>query len=152
MTSGNPLWEEIRDIALKAGPSFLVNVTLNEQRRITAVFTGDIIAAHQVGTEFVRQSAMQKVSGLFDVVVTTNSGYPLDMNLYQGVKGLSAGARILKPGGTLILAAECREGLPSNSPLERLLHETSGSDELLQLLATPGFSPVQNNGRPKYSL
>src|SRR5207247_10709933 len=61
---------------------------------------------------FVRTSAMQKVSAPFDIVVTTNSGYPLDLNLYQGVKGMSAGARILKPGGLLILACECREGVP----------------------------------------
>ncbi len=110
VTEGNPIWEEMRDIALRAGPSFLLNVALNEERQITGVFAGDLIAAHKEGIEFVRQTAMQPVGGLFDVVVTTNSGYPLDMNLYQGVKGMSAGARILKPGGTLILAAECREG------------------------------------------
>src|SRR5262245_1951469 len=98
---GNPLWEELRDIALRVGPSFVLNVTLNEERQITGVFAGDIIKAHQVGSEFVRQSAMQRVEAPFDVVVTTNSGYPLDMNLYQGVKGMSAGARIIKPGGTL---------------------------------------------------
>ena len=106
VTEGNPIWEEMRDIALRAGPSFLVNVALNEERQITGIFAGDLIAAHKVGIEFVRRSAMQPVTDLFDVVVTTNSGYPLDQNLYQGIKGMSAGARILKPGGTLILAAE----------------------------------------------
>jgi nickel-dependent lactate racemase len=136
---GNPLWEELRDIALRAGPSFVLNVTLNEKREITNVFAGDIIEAHRIGTEFVRRSAMQKVEAPFDVVVTTNSGYPLDQNLYQGVKGMSAGARIIKPGGTLILAAECREGVPANSPLDKLLRSASGPEEILALLATPGF-------------
>ena len=70
---------------------------LNEERAITGVFAGDLIAAHQVGCEFVRKSAMQKVDAPFDIVITTNSGYPLDMNLYQGVKGMSAGARVVKP-------------------------------------------------------
>jgi nickel-dependent lactate racemase len=139
INDGNPLWEELRDIALKAGPSFLFNVTLNEERQITGVFAGDILQAHKVGTEFVRKSAMQAVDEPFDVVVTTNSGYPLDMNLYQGVKGMSAGARIIKPGGTLILAAECREGIPANSPLDKLLRDVSSPEDLLSLLAQPGF-------------
>jgi nickel-dependent lactate racemase len=139
VTEGNPLWEELRDIALRAGSSFVLNVTLNEQRRITNVFAGDLVEAHRVGCEFVRQSAMQKVEAPFDVVVTTNSGYPLDLNLYQGVKGMSAGARIIKPGGTLILAAECREGVPANSPLDKLLRGAGSPEEILTRLATPGF-------------
>src|SRR5580700_2459065 len=121
ITVGNPLWEELRDVALRVGPSFLLNVSLNEEREITGVFAGDLMEAHRAGCEFVRQSAMQKVKAPFDVVVTTNSGYPLDMNLYQGVKGMSAGARILVEGGLLILACECREGIPPGSPLEKLL-------------------------------
>ena len=116
-----------------------MNVSLNDQKQITGVFAGDLLAAHKVGIEFVRRSAMQRVSAPFDVVVTTNSGYPLDMNLYQGVKGMSAGARIIKPGGTLILACECREGVPANSPLDQLLRSASGPEEILAMLATPGF-------------
>jgi len=139
VTVGNPLWEELRDVALRVGPSFVLNVTLNEQRQITAVFAGDILEAHKVGIEFVRRSAMQRVATPFDVVVTTNSGYPLDLNLYQGVKGMSAGARIIKPGGTLILACECREGVPGGSPLDKLLRSASSPEEILTMLATPGF-------------
>ena len=139
INEGNPLWEELRDIALRAGPSFVLNVTLNEQRAITNVFAGDLIKAHKVGTEFVRKSAMQKVPSAFDVVVTTNSGYPLDMNLYQGVKGMSAGARIIRPGRTLILAAECSEGVPAASPLDKLLRSARSPEEILTMLATPGF-------------
>jgi nickel-dependent lactate racemase len=139
INDGNPLWEDLRDIALQAGPSFVFNVTLNEERQITGVFAGDILQAHKAGTEFVRRSAMQPVDEPFDVVVATNSGYPLDLNLYQGVKGMSAGARIIKPGGTLILAAECREGIPANSPLDKLLRTVSTPEEILALLAQPGF-------------
>jgi lactate racemase len=138
VTDGNPIWEEMRDIALRAGPSFLLNVALNDERQITGIFAGDLLAAHKVGIEFVRHSAMQPVGELFDVVVTTNSGYPLDMNLYQGVKGMSAGARILKPGGTLILAAECREGMPANSPMDKMLRSVSGPEAVLELLAASG--------------
>lgn len=139
ITDGNPLWEELRDVALRAGPSFLLNVTLNDHRDITGVFAGDLLGAHKVGIEFVRKSAMQRVKAPFEIVVTTNSGYPLDLNLYQGVKGMSAAARIVQEGGTIILACECREGVPPNSPLDKLLQSTGGSEEILTMLATPGF-------------
>ena len=139
MTEGNPIWEEMRDIALRVGPTFLLNVTLNEKRGITGVFAGDLLAAHKVGFEFVRRAAMQRVKSPFEIVVTTNSGYPLDQNLYQGVKGMSAGARIIQEGGTLILACECREGVPAKSPLDKLLRSAGSPEEILALLATPGF-------------
>jgi lactate racemase len=138
-TEGNPIWEEIRDIALRAGPSFLLNVSLNEQRQITGVFAGDLLAAHKVGCEFVRKSAMQKFDAPFDIVVTTNSGYPLDLNLYQAVKGMSAGARVIKAGGTLIIACECSEGVPADSSFDKLLRSASNPAEILSLLASPGF-------------
>jgi nickel-dependent lactate racemase len=136
ITDGNPIWEEMRDIALRVGPSFLLNVALNAQRRITGVFAGDLIAAHKVGTEFVRRSTMQRVDAPFDIVVTTNSGYPLDLNLYQGVKGMGAGARIVRQGGTLILAAECREGVPARSAMDTLLRSAASPAELPAMLTS----------------
>ena len=139
VTEGNPLWEELRDIALRIGPSFLLNVSLNEQKQITGVFAGDLLAAHKAGCEFVRASAMQKVKSPFEIVVTTNSGYPLDLSLYQGVKGMSAAARIIQERGTIILACECREGVPADSPLDKLLRSASSPEEILAMLATPGF-------------
>lgn len=139
ITTGNPIWEEMRDIALRVGPSFLLNVTLNEQRQITGVFAGDLLEAHKVGIEFVRRAAMQKVKAPFEIVVTTNSGYPLDLNLYQGVKGMSAAARIVQEKGTIILACECREGVPAESPLDQLLRSASSPEEILTMLAAPGF-------------
>lgn len=139
ITTGNPIWEEMRDIALRVGPSFLLNVTLNERRQITGVFAGDLIEAHRAGCEFVRRTAMQKVKAPFEIVVTTNSGYPLDQNLYQGVKGMSAAARIVSEGGLIVLACECSDGAPAGSPFEKLLRETRGPEEILTMLATPGF-------------
>jgi nickel-dependent lactate racemase len=108
------------------------------------VFAGDIIQAHRMGCEFVRRSAMQRFKAPFDVVVTTNSGYPLDLNLYQGVKGMSAGARVIKPGGTMILACECSEGIPPGSPLDRLLRGAGSPEEILaQLTSTDTVRPEQ---------
>ncbi len=143
VTEGNPIWEEMRDIALRCSPNFLLNVALNDQRQITGVFAGDLLAAHKVGIEFVRQSAMQPVPAPFDIVVTTNSGYPLDLNLYQGVKGMSAAARIVKQDGLIILAAECREGIPAGSPMDKLMRRVAGPAAILSLLAQPGFSHAE---------
>ena len=139
ITEGNPLWEEMRDIALRIGPSFLVNVALNEQREMTGIFAGDLVVAHRAGIEFVRASAMQSVAEPFDIVLTTNSGYPLDMNLYQAVKGIAAAARIVKDGGAILLAAECAEGTPIGSPHDRLLRSVANGEDLLVRLAQPGF-------------
>jgi nickel-dependent lactate racemase len=139
ITRGNPLWEEMMEIARRLGPSFLFNVTLNEQREITGVFAGDLELAHRAGCEFVRNNSMQRVDQLFDLVITSNSGYPLDLNLYQGIKGISAAARIVKPGGAIVLAAECREGTPPGSPFDQLLRKVKSPEEILELIQSPGF-------------
>jgi nickel-dependent lactate racemase len=143
ITEGNPIWEEMRDIALRVGPSFLVNVALNERREITGVFAGDLVSAHRAGKEFVRASAMQRVEEPFDLVVTTNSGYPLDMNLYQAVKGMRAAELIVRDGGTVILAAECSEGVPHGSPHDRLLRSVPDGEALLARLSEPGFEAAE---------
>lgn len=144
VTEGNPVWEEMRDIALRVGESFLLNVSLNNDREITGVFAGHLLESHEVGCAFVRESAMQRVEEPYDIVISTNSGYPLDLNLYQTAKGIGAAARIVKQGGTIIIAAECCEGIPSKSAFERLLHSVEGPDELLQLLqSSPDPLPDQ---------
>ena len=61
----------------------------------------------------------------FDVVLTTNSGYPLDQNLYQAVKGMSAAAKIVATGGTIVCAAECRDGLPAHGSYGAVLASTA---------------------------
>jgi len=140
INAGNPIWDEMLEISQRVGKSFLLNVSLNEAKDITGWFAGELAAAHRRGCAFVRESAMTRVDAPFDLVVTTNSGYPLDMNLYQGVKGMSAAATIIKPGGTIILAAECREGLPAGSPCDRLLRTAKTPAELLARIASPGFA------------
>jgi nickel-dependent lactate racemase len=136
VTQGNPVWEEVCEAARMAGPSFLLNVTLNRDKEITGVFAGDVEQAHQRGCEFVRRTAMVPVSRLYDIVITSNSGYPLDLNLYQAVKGMSAAAQIVKPGGVIILAAECWDGIPDHGQYKRLLHEAGDPESLLEKIRT----------------
>ena len=139
MTTGNPLWEEIRDVAVATQPTFLLNVTLNRDRAITGIFAGDMLTAHQAAIDFVRPRALQPVSAPYDIVVTSNSGYPLDLNLYQAVKGMSAAAQIVRPGGDIIIAAECWDGIPSHGEYGRLLREAESIDALLATIRAPGF-------------
>jgi nickel-dependent lactate racemase len=83
---------------------------------------------------------MRAVPRPFDVVLTTNSGYPLDQNLYQAVKGMSAAATIVKPAGTIVCAAECRDGLPNHGSYGAVLASRSGPRELLAMINAPGYA------------
>jgi nickel-dependent lactate racemase len=139
MTAGNPLWEEILTIAEATNPTFVLNVTLNKDKAITGVFAGEMLEVHKSAAAFVREKAMQPVSEPFDIVITSNSGYPLDLNLYQAVKGMSAAAQIMKQGGDIIIAAECWDGLPSHGEYARLLREAQTVEDLLQTITAPGF-------------
>jgi nickel-dependent lactate racemase len=139
VTEGNPIWEEMLAVAQATAPTFLLNVTLNRERAITGVFAGDLVAAHRAGAAFVREHALQAVPAPFDIVITSNSGYPLDLNLYQAVKGMSAAAQIVKPGGDIIVAAECWDGLPAHGEYGRLLREADSPAALLETVMAPGF-------------
>lgn len=140
VTEGNPIWEEMREVALMAQPTFLLNVTLNSDRRITGVFAGDMLAAHKEACAFVREHAMVPVQAPYDIAITTNSGYPLDQNLYQCVKGMSAAARIVKTGGAIVMAAECRDRLPDHGRYASLLKEAGSPQGFLDMLARPDFA------------
>jgi lactate racemase len=140
ITVGNPIWEEMREVALKVTPAFLVNVTLNAARQITGVFAGDLMSAHTAGCAFVRENSMTPVAELFDIVITTNSGYPLDQNLYQCVKGMSAAARTVRAGGAIIMAAGCSDGLPEHGGYAALLKRGKSPQGILDMIAQPGFS------------
>jgi nickel-dependent lactate racemase len=139
MTRGNPVWEEIREVALKANPTFILNVALNRDKEITAVFAGDLDAAHAAGCEYVKKTAMAPVARPFDIAITTNSGYPLDLNLYQSVKGMSAAAQVVREGGTIIVAADCWDGIPEHGLYAQLLREADNPQELLDTVCAPGF-------------
>lgn len=139
ITHGNPIWEEVMEVARIAGGTFLVNVTLNKHKEITGIFAGDLDQAHAAGCAFAKETAMVPVRSAFDIVITTNSGYPLDMNLYQAVKGMSAAALVVKQGGAIICAAECSDGIPEHGLYGQLLREANSPRELLDRIMAPGF-------------
>jgi len=139
VSEGNPVYQEMREVALMTRPAFLLNVTLNKRRQITGVFAGDMLRAHEAGMKQAKEAAMVPVPEPFDIVITSNSGYPLDLNLYQAVKGMSAAAQIVRPGGAIIAAAECWDGIPDHGHYKELLHRAHSPQELLEIVNAPGF-------------
>jgi nickel-dependent lactate racemase len=139
VTQGNPIWEEVREVAGQAGRTFLLNVTLNRDKAVTGVFAGDLDRAHAAGCAFVKSSAMVAVARPFDIVVTTNSGYPLDINLYQSVKGLRAADQVVRTGGAIIIATRCADGVPEHGLFGTILRESRDARELLGKITAPGF-------------
>jgi nickel-dependent lactate racemase len=124
-TEGNPIFEEMRDVALKREPSFSLMVTLDTEKRITGVFAGEMVASHEAAMAQAAAQHVRKIPHLFDVVVATNMGYPADLSLYQSVKGMSVAAQACATGGTILLVAECGEGLGGPEYVELMRSETS---------------------------
>lgn len=136
----NPVHADIRACAAACPPQLAVDVTLDRQKRITAVFAGELSAMHRAACSAARTVAMHPVDRPFEVVVTTNSGFPLDQNLYQAVKGMSAADRVVADGGTIVVAAECAEGLPAHGSFAEVLRAAPSPAGLLDLIGSPGFA------------
>jgi len=138
--TGNPTQDLVRANGSLLPVDFLVNVTLNRKREITKFFCGEVMQAHGAGCAFARETAMVACPHPYPVVVTTNSGYPLDQNLYQTVKGMSAGAQIAADGGFILTASRCNDGFPSHGNFRRLLFGHSSPRALLDAILAPAFA------------
>jgi nickel-dependent lactate racemase len=137
---GNPTQAQIRANGALLPLHFCVNVTLNRLREITGFYCGDVLEAHRRGCVEAKATAMVACERPFPVVVTTNGGYPLDQNLYQTVKGMSAAAQIVQDEGYILTASRCDDGFPSHGNFKRLLVEHPTPQALLDAVMTPGFS------------
>jgi nickel-dependent lactate racemase len=136
----NPTQQQIRRGGAMVPVDFLVNVTQNRKRQITGFFCGDVTEAHAAGCGFARSTAMVACSEPFAVVVTTNAGYPLDQNLYQAVKGMSAAAEIVEQDGLIVAASRCNDGFPDHGNFRKLLFNHGSPRALLDTISAPGFS------------
>ena len=139
ITQGNPIWGEIQEVAHKVEHLFLLNVALNKDKAIVGVFAGSLDEAHRAGCAFVKQIAMVPVPHPYDIVITSNSGHPLDLNLYQSVKGMSAAAQIVSPGGAIVIAADCWDGIPEHGLYGFLLRQAESPQHALDTIHAPGF-------------
>ncbi len=109
MLNGNPLHKDMLFAAAQVGLGFILNVTLDESKKIIGAFAGDSEKAHEQGCESVRKSASVKAQKA-KIAITSNGGYPLDQNVYQTVKSMTAAESCLMPGGVLIVVSSCCDG------------------------------------------
>jgi nickel-dependent lactate racemase len=134
----NALHRELLEIARMARHDFIVDVALARDRRIAGVFAGHPEEAHRQGVQFVSRVMLELVDEPVDAVVTSAAGYPLDMTFYQSIKGITASAHIVKPGGKILLIADCEEGAGAPE-FRRMLKEFPSDRRFLDQIAR---SPV----------
>jgi lactate racemase len=128
---GNPTRDAILAAVALRPPEFMVNVTLNPDKEITGFCLGDYIEAHLAGCAHAKAHSMVPVERRFPVVVTSNSGFPLDQNLYQAVKALSVAGRVVEDGGTVFLVSECSDGFPAHGNFGSFMKRGLAPQEML---------------------
>lgn len=133
----NPLHHELLEIARMAGHHFMVDVALTRDRRIAGVFAGEPRAAHAAGVSFVSRVMLEQIEEPVDAVVTSCAGYPLDLTFYQAIKGITAAQHIVKPGGRILLIAECSEGAGAPEFCQMLKRTRSGGEYLNLIEGAP---------------
>ena len=138
---GNPLHEASLAIARMAGVDFIVNVSMDEERRVTGVFAGELEQAHLAGVACVEDMVQVYLDEPVDIVVTSSAGYPLDTTYYQTVKGMVGVLDILKEDGTIIIASGCTDGVGS-AEFERLLRGTADIDAFIREIQQPGVFTI----------
>jgi len=139
LIEGNPIHKQISEISILNKPDFSIDLTLNRENKITGIYSGELFSEHELACKNVKNDSMKKTNKLYDLVITSNSGYPLDQNLYQTIKGVSAAAQITKPGGIIISVSECSDGIPFKSNYEKLLESVKTPEEYLKKLKTQNY-------------
>jgi nickel-dependent lactate racemase len=129
----NPLHRELLEIARMARQDFMLDVALARDRSIAGVFAGHSEEAHRRGVEFVSEVMLETIDEPADAVITTSAGYPLDLTFYQAIKGVTAAAHIMKPGGRILLVAACPEGAGAPE-FSRMLRENPSDTGFLKML------------------
>lgn len=138
---GNPFHEESTEIARMAGVDFIVNVTIDKNKEITRVFSGDLEKAFYEGARFCRESSCYEIGEEADIVLTSGGGYPLDINLYQTVKGMVGAIPAVRQGGMIIIASRCPEGIGSEEFTELLIEEKD-LEGFIEKISSPGFFKI----------
>ncbi len=133
---GNPFHEYGLRVAELVGVDFLLNVVINKQREVAGVFAGHFNYAHMAGCELVQEHSTVRLDQPVDLVITSGGGYPLDATFYQISKALICARDILKEGGTIVVACECREGLGSEE-FCRLMRSIDTPEEFFQRYSDP---------------
>lgn len=134
----NPFHLTALRLTRQIGVDFIVNITLNEKRELTGVFSGDLDLAHRAGVAELEKYVVDEVDEPVDIVVGCSGGYPLDQTFYQCIKGTVAAKEILKPGGTIVFASHLGEGMGSE-PFQQLVRELTTPQAFLDTLKGPDY-------------
>jgi lactate racemase len=137
---GNPLHIEMCEAAEMSNLEFILNVVLDRDKRIVAGFSGSFKVAHQEGYSFLERYC-QVEPAMADIVIVSNDGFPLDLNVYQGVKGMSVAAATCNEGGVIILVAECRDGIAHKNFYDMMISGKS-PEEVLEKIRNHYFDMI----------
>ena len=140
---GNLFHEAGLQVMKKTGADFIVNVTLNKKREITGIFSGHPVKAHLEGCAFLAKHCVRELDAPLDFIITTNSGAPLDCNLYQSVKGMTGAATVVKRDGDILIATRCVEGAGSPEYKEVLAMVDSPESFVCRIMQKEFFIPDQ---------
>lgn len=128
---GNPVREDLEEAAGICGVDFLLNVVLDEYKNVVYAAAGDMKEAHRRGCRFLDGCFRREIKELADIVIVTQGGAPKDLNLYQTQKALANAEQAVKPGGIIILAGACPEGL-GGAVFQRWMLEAKTLDDILE--------------------
>lgn len=137
----NPIHRDMVYAARTAGLTFILNVVLNEDKEIIGSFAGDLERAHEKGCAFVADLAhVPPVQA--DITISTNGGYPLDQNIYQAVKGMTAAEAANKDGGTIVMVAGCSDGHGGEGFYHNLADVQTPQEFLQKAISTPRLETI----------
>ena len=138
---GNPIHRDMVYAAGQARLAFICNVVIDADKKVIAAFAGHYDQAHREGCAFVEQlSGVDAVPA--PIVVTTNGGYPLDQNIYQSVKGMTAAEATCAPGGVIIMVSACSDGHGGQSLYDTFACEKDKEKIMARFLATPSDQTI----------
>jgi len=127
---GNPVHQEMQEAAEKVGVDFNINVVTNEHHEIIEIVAGELLASWQQGVEVCKKIYLCPIKQKAEVVIASAGGYPKDINVYQAQKALNNAYQATKPGGTIILLAECSEGY-GEPTFKKWIEEASSPDDII---------------------
>ena len=127
----NPLRKDIEEAAAVCGIDFILNVVLDEHKKVIRAVAGDVTKAHREGCAFLDQLYQKKIKERADIVIVSQGGAPKDLNLYQTQKALDNAKHAIKDGGTIILVGSCKEGLGEKT-FEEWLTQAKKPQDLIE--------------------
>ena len=139
---GNPVHEDMIEIAQAAKLDFIINVLLNKRGEITHVVAGDMVQAHEQGCEIAKEILGVRLDRQADITITTNSGAPLDLDLYQSVKGMETASHFMRDSGIIIICSACYDGAGPGEFVE-LHRSTNSPQEVLDSISDEHPTGVQ---------